>query len=319
MIILSTLLYFTSRATIYATPIVGTSPPDLIDVKDSLPRSVLDDAACSCPQLRSVSDIVWSCMATIFACTWVSIHPNSPGSNIGRFRSTLTRVELMIWAILIPEMMIFWAFRQWRGARRLAYCFRGMSCTLPDDSFIEVTLCNILTEFNWTTVHGHFLQMGGFMLMDGNEEKHVLGPIDFTHLLQKGQIKFPCVSRDEINALSKGDGFSKMIVVGQTSWFIAQCISRAAQGLQVTQLELVTVALAFLNGLMYFLWWNKPLNPSSLVRIPICSEITHVSSVFPSDFERERITDICESSLNHHFCLLNVLIIKPSSVHRHNF
>ena len=56
-----------------------------------------------------------------------------------------------------------------------------------------------------------------------------------------------------------------MIALVQTLWFVAQCIARGAQHLDLTLVELLTLSLAVLNGLMYFLWWNKPLD----VRCPI--------------------------------------------------
>ncbi|PPQ94245.1 hypothetical protein CVT25_006717 [Psilocybe cyanescens] len=239
------LLYYTSQSTIHANPIASVSLPIPINVRDLPSASISDNAPCSCPQLRSTWDILWSCLGTIFACTWVSVHPNSPGPQDGRIHIILTCVELMIWAILIPEMIIYWAFRQWVGARQLAARFK---------------------EFRWSNVHGHFLQMGGFMLVDGDKDMGVIDPPRFYDLLQEGKIRFPCVSEDKINALSKGDGLSKLIVVGQTLWFIVQCISCAIQGLVITELELITVAFAFLN-------WNKPLNPSFIVWVPICSDL----------------------------------------------
>ena len=45
----------------------------------------------------------------------------------------------------------------------------------------------------------------------------------------------------------------------------AQCIARRAQHLDLTLVELLTLSLAVLNGVMYFLWWNKPMD----VRFPI--------------------------------------------------
>ncbi|PPQ80725.1 hypothetical protein CVT25_001845 [Psilocybe cyanescens] len=256
MIILLLLLYSASQATIHASAIVSRSLPVPDDVRHLTSLSISDATPCSCLQLRSTWDILWSCLVTIFACTWVSIHPNSPGPNARRLRVLLGRVELMIWVILIPEMVISWAFRQWLGARELADYYKG---------------------FGWSEVHGHFLQMGGFMLVDGDDDKEVLSPDTFRKLLEEGKIRFPRISQDEISAFSKGDGLSKIMVVGQTSWFIGQCISRVIKGLAITELELVTAAFAFLNALMYFMWWNKPLDSSSTVRIPICRDLIPVS------------------------------------------
>jgi hypothetical protein len=107
--------------------------------------------------------------------------------------------------------------------------------------------------------------MGGLMLFEGNIPKGVLHPERFSELLTAGKIEFPTITVEEIEDRSKADGFSKTIAFGQTFWFVAQCLARIAQHLDITLVELLTLSLAVLNGLMYFLWWNKPLD----VRCPI--------------------------------------------------
>ena len=105
------------------------------------------------------------------------------------------------------------------------------------------------------------------MLFEGNTPKGVLSPERFTQLLTAGKIEFPTVTVEEIEDRSKSDGFSKTIALGQTLWFVAQCISRRAQHLDLTLIELLTLSLAVLNGLMYFLWWHKPLDVRCPVRV----------------------------------------------------
>ena len=53
---------------------------------------------------------------------------------------------------------------------------------------------------------------------------------------------------------------SKTIVLFQTTWFIVQCIARGGYGLDVTELEVVTLAFATLTGVIYFFWCDKPLD-----------------------------------------------------------
>ncbi|KDR77194.1 hypothetical protein GALMADRAFT_139208 [Galerina marginata CBS 339.88] len=195
---------------------------------------------CVCPdQQRSLWDILWSCLATIFACTWVSVHPNIPPSGEKWWRTGLRRLELMMWALIAPELIITWAMRQWFGARTMVRKYHG---------------------YKWTKTHAYFIQMGGFTLFEGGKPKDVLLPKQMEELLLAGRIDLPSVAEEEIRDRSKGDGLSKVVVIGQTSWFIAQCIARQAQGLVLTKLELVTAAFAVLNGIIYFLWWNKPLD-----------------------------------------------------------
>ena len=105
------------------------------------------------------------------------------------------------------------------------------------------------------------------MLFEGNDAKGVLTPRRFSELLTEGKIEFPTVSVDEIEDRSKADGFSKTIALGQTLWFVTQCLARISQHLDLTLIELVTLSLATLNGVMYFLWWNKPLDVRCPVRV----------------------------------------------------
>ena len=105
------------------------------------------------------------------------------------------------------------------------------------------------------------------MLFEGNIAKGALSPERFSKLLTAGKIEFPTVTEEEIEDRSKGDGFSKTIALGQTLWFVAQCLARKAQHLDLTLVELLTLSLAILNGVMYFLWWHKSLDVRCPVRI----------------------------------------------------
>ena len=105
------------------------------------------------------------------------------------------------------------------------------------------------------------------MLFDGDNPKGVLSPSRFSKLLTSGKIELPTVTVEEIEDRSKADGFSKTIALGQTLWFVAQCIARSAQHLDLTLFELLTLSFAILNGVMYFLWWNKPMDVRCPVRV----------------------------------------------------
>ena len=105
------------------------------------------------------------------------------------------------------------------------------------------------------------------MLFEGDIPKGVLTPERFSELLTAKKIEFPTVTGEEIKDRSKADGFSKTIALGQTLWFVVQCLARRAQHLDVTLVELLTLSLAVLNGVMYYLWWNKPLDVRCPVRV----------------------------------------------------
>ncbi|KAF8950662.1 hypothetical protein BDZ97DRAFT_1687152 [Flammula alnicola] len=246
MLLILSLLYLV-RGGIHAAPTAPLFPRDTSTLNLSPP-------ACTCPDQRTIWDILWSCLSTLFACSWVAVHPNIPAPGAKWWHVALTRLELMVWAIIAPEMMILWAMRQWLGARELEKTYKAPRSGCQTDK-------------GWTKTHGYFLQMGGFMLFEGNTRKGVLSHRTLEALLEEDKIKFPNITEEEIQDRSKGDALSKTLVIGQTTWFIAQCISRKAQGLVTTELELVTLGFAVLNAFMYYFWWNKPLGVRTSVPV----------------------------------------------------
>ncbi|KAF9471205.1 hypothetical protein BDN70DRAFT_978161 [Pholiota conissans] len=202
---------------------------------------------------RTVRDIIISCFVTIFACTWSAIHPNIPAPTDGWWTRFKRQVVTMIYALLAPELITYWALEQ-----RL---FRDS----PSPSLSKSSM----NRPRWTITHGFFLQMGGFMLSEDGRPIHVL--IDGSHQeipkklqliynIEKGIISPPRITEEDIQDRSKGDIISKTIIILQTTWFIIQCLARWFQHLPLTELEIITLGFAMLNGITYALWWNKPQN-----------------------------------------------------------
>lgn len=67
---------------------------------------------------RTVWDILWSCLTTIFICTWVAMHPDIPDvdTNMGIFRRHL---QLMVLVLIAPEQVVLMAMRQRYTARAI--------------------------------------------------------------------------------------------------------------------------------------------------------------------------------------------------------
>ncbi|TFK52219.1 hypothetical protein OE88DRAFT_1372142 [Heliocybe sulcata] len=246
-----------------------------------------DETTYNCTDLyncRTISSIVWSCLATIFACTWSAVHPNVPPPYQSWLITLGRQLVTTCTAIVAPEAVVIWAAKQWLTSRRLACDFAG---------------------HKWTQTHGFFAIMGGFMLYSGGEPVRVLDPykdlnpyrphpppsfssrharqesVDSTSSLIPDEqvslqytdsesqfsseptsyvtdVEFPDITEHEIRDRSKGNWISKGISMIQTLWFIGQCIARRAQGLVLTELELFTCAFAVLSAVTYVLWWNKP-------------------------------------------------------------
>jgi hypothetical protein len=94
-----------------------------IDVQ-ALPISAIESAntASTCDNLyhcRTIWNILWTCLVTISACTWVTVHPNVPAREDGRFMVTFRRVKVVLLALIMPELIVLWAIRQWLKARQI--------------------------------------------------------------------------------------------------------------------------------------------------------------------------------------------------------
>lgn len=239
-------VYLTSTPLYFSLVSTRAAPLDLFGELDVLrPRDQLPLPTCDCPaDQRTVFTIVQNCIVTIALCTWSSVHPNIPGRDEGWWEVTRRRIELMLWGLIAPEFILIWAMRQWRGARHITQKVHE--------------LCDV----RWTMTHGHFVQMGGFTLMDGDVNKGVLAAEKFQELLKAKKIHLPTITEEEINDRSKGDGLSATLTVVQTTWFIIQFFLRLREykGLAITHIEWLTVAVAIFNGALHFLWWRKPLN-----------------------------------------------------------
>ena len=76
-------------------------------------------------QFRTLANILWSCILTIVACTWTSIHPNI-WKGATRSQRIYYRATLFITTIVFPEAMAFLAVSQWLAARGLAQKYKGI-------------------------------------------------------------------------------------------------------------------------------------------------------------------------------------------------
>ncbi|KAF7377770.1 hypothetical protein MSAN_00200300 [Mycena sanguinolenta] len=182
---------------------------------------------------RSLFTILTSCLVTIFACTWVSVHPNVPPPKQSKLTLFCRRLGLMLVAVVAPELMAGFAARQFLDARWFS------------------------KEYGVSLTHGFFFAMGGFVSQDGHH------PI----VTQRQLLLFPgyveaiqSIKEEDIEDKSKGDSMSKGVALLQGLWFIAQCLARVHQHLPLTELEVATLAFQFVSVLFWGLWWHKPLD-----------------------------------------------------------
>ncbi|KAF7370044.1 hypothetical protein MSAN_00634400 [Mycena sanguinolenta] len=183
---------------------------------------------------RTLFSVLWGCLATVFACTWVSVHPNVPPPNQSALQLFLRKLMMMLVAIIAPEIMVGFAFRQ------------------------RLRVHVLSKKFQFPMTHGFFFCMGGFVSSAGF-------PIVTTKQLEDPVFGFAfqesirSVNEEDIEDKSKGDALSKGIALLQGLWFTVQCLARLHQRLTLTQAEVATLAFAVVNVLIWLLWWNKPL------------------------------------------------------------
>lgn len=162
------LVYCLSQVTVTALSI----PP----ISTRTPSS--SDTCTGLTHCRTIWNIIWSCLVTIFSCTWVAIHPNirSPKSRKGKTRYQRWvwnpicsfadhRLPLFVCALLVPEYILAWAIRQWFVAGKIERLRpRG---ELPS-SLMGPIITNFVywTDAGWTQTHGFFVIMGGFHLFE---------------------------------------------------------------------------------------------------------------------------------------------------------
>ncbi|KAJ7718573.1 hypothetical protein DFH07DRAFT_860209 [Mycena maculata] len=203
----------------------------------------LSSDSCGDPgNCRTFLDIVWGCLTTIFACTWISVHPNVPAQGQTWVKLTCRRLGMMLMAIVAPELIVFLAARQ--------FFFAG----------------DFSKRFGVPRTHGFFFAMGGFVSGTGTPVttfKQLEDPLLGAQYL--AEIRATDVA--SIMDRSKGDALSKGVALIQSAWFMTQCIARLFQRLPVTELEVATLAFAAVNIFTWLLWWGKPLDAQTPIRV----------------------------------------------------
>ena len=319
-------------------PSTDAGPIPIIEHRSLMGNHCNDLAHC-----RTIWNIVWGCVVTIFSCTWVAVHPNVPCPKkreangwIERYiRNPLLsfvehRLPLFICALLVPEYVLAWSIRQFLVARKIAkgeieLCVKYLS--------IAIILSKSLLERGWSKTHGFFIIMGGFHLFEhrpiktsNNDEFKLhdddvpLRPLaardlygDDTYQSIRVDIDFTSFTvptEEEIKDKGKSDWLAKSLVLLQTSWFVMQCIARAIEHLPITHLEIVTLAYAAMNFVIYIFWWNKPLNVNRPVRVFRKSERSATQhQVISRETRRSRVWELTWEEIGEGLKTIAIFIV----------
>jgi hypothetical protein len=112
----------------------------------------------------------------------------------------------------------------------------------------------------WTMRHAFFADMGGFVLQSPDFPPFPVDSQQMLYLVREGYISFPDVDKQTIQDKNKADGFARLIMILQTTWFVVQVVARAFQHLAVSTVELAVLGFVFCTYISTALWLKKPLD-----------------------------------------------------------
>ncbi|KAK4565920.1 hypothetical protein LTR86_003769 [Recurvomyces mirabilis] len=213
----------------------------------------------SSPNVRGTTDILWTCLATIFACTYTVLHLNVPEQRLGRdqgwkgdlrwrFQALLTNVKWAVVTVIAPELTLILSCEQLMDARSHLRAFQAKG------------LC---TDQRLTLSHLFYANMGGFALLyhttDGDEEVWHLNGQSLITVCESGEVDPKAlISADDLSDKSKSDVVGKCLAVLQIGYFLVAILERAAASLVVSQLELGVCGFVGCSIAIYGACFHKP-------------------------------------------------------------
>ncbi|KAK0611719.1 hypothetical protein B0T14DRAFT_334205 [Immersiella caudata] len=212
----------------------------------------------SAPDQRGTIDILWSCLATTFLCSWSCVCLNLPPPDSTPTQGLMQRIRWQLFTIFFPEVTVSLAAEQWESANQGVKKFRDLGY---DDTF-----------FNHK--HAFFVDMGGILLQSPAFPAFPIDSQQLAYLVEHGYLSMPAIADDDIADKSKADNFARALAAVQIIWFTLQCVGRWIQGLGLSTLELSTIAFILCSLNMQFFWYRKPYD----VRSPIILHTEHTIS-----------------------------------------
>jgi len=211
---------------------------------------------------RGTLSLIVTCLAAIFLCTWVVIHPRVYRDHT---MAMLHKLALFAKAILAPELIAVEALQEWAQCRKML-----RDCT----AIIDRTPSPQMHCERFKTIHTFYISMMALRYRTPYGTR-VIWPNQYQWLLEQGLIEWRSheawgLSEETIRDKSKADGATKLLALTQASWFVAQSIMRAAHGLPLSQLESMTLGYIPLFVITYFYWWFKPkdIRSPTMVHLP---------------------------------------------------
>ncbi|KAL8932022.1 MAG: hypothetical protein Q9211_006574, partial [Gyalolechia sp. 1 TL-2023] len=245
------------------------------------------------PNGRGTWSLLSTCIVTTSLCVWSAVHLNVP-QHERTGRQYWRKVKWLLLGLFAPELVAYVAWQQRHDARRLCREVKAVYGQPTSLGYLAKVRRRVGAKWSgtnvsnpnnqspppspkaqqpvrsaWEEVHGFFVLMGGFAFtIDSSHANFLphgitritLTPDGLRFLLHHEPDALPDITAEQIKDKSKADGLKKTLVCIQALWFCTQCITRLAQSLPVSLLELNTFGHALCTLVIYIFWWEKPLD-----------------------------------------------------------
>ncbi|KAJ5291778.1 hypothetical protein N7478_001029 [Penicillium angulare] len=218
---------------------------------------------------RSSWDILWTCLSTIFACTWTALHLSVPRASRSDGQNIMRKIVAWIFATLAPEFMAGTASQElwvaWVVTKRCNATFKEVEqkTTTSDGSSPHSGTPR------WNLIHGFCIYMHGAVLQ--TSDRHCF-PVQYQHvglLIREGVLKPHHLRAPEIKDRAKADSLAKAFTLLQSFWVTCNIIARRAYDLPITPIEISVVAYVACVAFTYGTWWHKPRDMTTPITIPL--------------------------------------------------
>ena len=215
------------------------------------------------PSGRGTIDIIWSCVFTIFLCSWSVLCLNVPAENDSWWEPLWRKLCFSGLGMLGPEFTLQTALGQWISAHRSVKEFEASSVLHKDWP-------------EWTMKHAFFADMGGFILQSPDFVPFPVNAKQVHYLISQGYLMFPTISKRQIEDRNKADALLRAITVLQTLWFVINSVARWIQHLDVTTFELTTLGFIFCTLGTHVCWAHKPADVEVSEILECRAPISHI-------------------------------------------
>ncbi|KAF2103358.1 hypothetical protein NA57DRAFT_52882 [Rhizodiscina lignyota] len=222
---------------------------------------------------RGTVNILWTCLATVFLCTYTVLHLDVP-SRSDKWHLIRRKIKWVAIGVLVPELIAWIAFDQWLYARRT---------------------WKLMRQYSWSTatmLDAHFLAMQGISVRtnSGTVQRTINKEmVEQFVKIEEYRKAFPPV--ELIRDKSKTDFLGKLMTCLQILWFLIQVLSRKLQGHDVSLIDVSNVSYVLLALLSFGFWAEKPNDISQPIEVDLPNSVDNFGQGWPSSWLRDHPHD----------------------------